>query len=522
MRYNASVLIALLILTNIAFGAVGDAGVSDGSKIIQSGNSYAAGTAGNSASFGFQMPSSDYSSLAGGKGYQQSQQGAASPGSSLGSGNYGSNFASNNYASGNYASSAPQTAGPYQERMSADDLKFILPESESFQPDSSLNFVSASPPSGISMEAYSPALEQGNWYYPGSVTSRNKFYIQCSSGLKTTAGCRYGGYLPLWSDINSAGNFFVYEWYPGQWTPSVRWWGWAWQGFKKGWFTGDEPGWHILAYNCRDWSNYIYIYVWPNDGAAYPSGSSGTNPIMPMTSQAAPMINPSATMDNPFGPSNIGQATLPAGAPTPPDPSSENLVLPDFSLLQPSTGSYSQSPGQTGYVQSMNMPQTSANYPSQGIYPPQVTNAFQSTSPAQSSRSGCTSCSDNAGNAGSYTVPQISQAYQAVYPKPATHRLNAYYVQTYPGQLSTVAGVKCGAWLPLLSKIGSSGVYWSYEWSQCGSMQGYYCYPEVKCFGYKGIGWYQTWFMGNKPGWHILTYFDNDWSNYVYIYVWPA
>lgn len=545
MRYSASILIALLILTNIAFGAVGDAGVSDGSKIIQSGNSYAAGMAsgGASSSPGFQIPSyqsSGFSSQVGGKGHQQYQQGAAS-GSNYGSGyasngyasgNYASgNYASGNYASSNYASSAPETAGPYQERLSADDLKFIQPEPESFQPDSSLNFITTSPPGDVSVEAYTPSQEQGNWYYPGSVTSRNFFYVQTSSGLKTIAGCSYGGYLPLWSDINSAGNFYVYEWYPGQWTPSVRWWGWAWQGYKKGWFTGDVPGWHILAYNCRDWSNYIYVYVWPSSGSGYASSANVANPAIPMNNPAMAATNTIAAAVNPVGPSSTGQAALPPGAPTPPDPNSENLMLPDFNLLQPSTGSYIQSPGQAGYVQGYNapnvpsvpnvpnvpnVPQTSAIYPGQGTYP------LQSAYPAQSSHTGCTACSDKTGYASGYTVSTSTQAYQAVYPKPAVYRSNAYYVQTYPGQISTVAGVKCGAWLPLLSKIGSSGTYWSYEWAECGSQQSYYCYAEIKNFGYKGIGWYQTWFMGNKPGWHILCYFDNDWSNYVYIYVWPA
>lgn len=562
MRYNASILIALLILTNIAFGAVGDAGVSDGSKIVQSGNSYAAGMSSDSASLspGFHVPSyqaSGFSSLVGGNGHQQSQQGAAG-GSSYGSGYASANYASGNYASSNYgssnygssnygssndASSAPQTAGPYQERMSADDLKFIQPQPESFQPDSSLNFIAASPPSGVSAEAYSPNQEQGNWYYPGSVTSRNFFYVQSSSGLKNIAGCSYGGYLPLWSDINSAGNFYVYEWYPGQWTPSVRWWGWSWQGYKKGWFTGDVPGWHILAYNCRDWSNYIYIYVWPSSGSAYPSSANAVNPAMTVSNPAIAATNAIASAANPTGPSDAGLAALPQGAPTPPDPNSENLMLPDFNLLQPSSGSYAISPGQTGYVQGANapnmpnvpgvptipnVPQTSAILPGQGTYPLQGANPLQSTYPiqstypAQSSQSGCAACSDKTGYMPTYAVPSGTQAYQAVYPKPAVYRSNAYYVQTYPGQISTVAGVKCGGWLPLLSKIGSSGIYWSYEWSQCGSSPAYYCYAEIKSFGYKGIGWYQTWFMGNKPGWHILCYFDNDWSNYVYVYVWPA
>lgn len=528
MKYYASILIAFLILADIAFGAVGDVGVSDGSITAESGQSYNAEMTGSalSQSSGYQAPSyrssgsqsSGYSSQT--KEYsrselaypaypQSSQQSSSYQQSQKSDQNYALNYGSNNYGS-NYASSAPQVAGPYQERLSADDLKFTQPQAESFKPDGSLNFAPASPPSGISTDAYNPGQEQGYWYYPGSVTSRNRFYVQTSSGLKTTAGCSNGGYLPLWSDINSAGNFYVYEWYPGQLTPSVRWWGWTWTGFKKGWFTGDVPGWHILSYNCRDWSNYIYIYVWPSGGSAYVSGNNAVSPA---------------------GYSTINQAALPSGAPTPPDPNAENLMLPDFNLLQPGLGSYAESPTQATQtmlgspVQSGGVPQV--NYP-QAIYPLQGTYPSQGISLPQSSYSGCTACSDKtgtsgAGSYGSYTAPPGyagAQTYQAVFPKPTAYRCNEYYVQAYPGKLATVAGTKCGEWLPLWSKIGRAGAYWSFEWAQCSGSN--YCYPDVKSFGYKGTGWYQTWFRGNRPGWHILSYYDNDWSNYVYVYVWPA
>jgi hypothetical protein len=93
-------------------------------------------------------------------------------------------------------------------------------------------------------------------------------------------------------------------------------------------------------------------------------------------------------------------------------------------------------------------------------------------------------------------------------------------VQGFQGRLNTVGSVKCGEWLPLWSKIGKPGCYWSFEWTQGCTASGSFCYPEVKNFGYKGTGWYSTWFRGNKPGWHILSYFSNDWSNYIYVYVW--
>jgi hypothetical protein len=561
MRLYVSALIVFLFLTGIAFGAVGDAGVSDGVSSIQPGQP--GQTPG--------QPGQTY--LAG----MEASGMATSPSSYQTQNKQATGYLQSSPASQTYASVAPQTGGPYGERMSADDLRLSQPEAESFQPDSNLNFAPATPPS-VSEETYGAIVgtgqdvgqETGSWYYPGSVTSRNKFKVQTFSGLKTVAGCSYGGYLPLWADINSAGNFYVYEWYPGQWTPSVRWWGWTWPGFKKGWFTGDVPGWHILSYNCRDWSNYVYIYVWPSGsgayGSGYSTGYSGGHSTGAPTSAAA-----------------ISES-LPTGAPTPPDPNAENLVLPDFNLLQPSTGQGSYAAGTTGSYAAGTAgmtgtagypPQYSSQYPSQypsqyqsqgatnfpiqgtnaiypasytpqigytqgytqGIYPagyPAIYPAGQTASSSQAQKV-CTACAERESHTeqGSYTgqamtsgyVAQTFQTvktYQTVFPKPSTCKCNEYYVQVWPDKLSTVGSVKCGEWLPLWSKISKPGIYWSFEWTQCGSPAGYYCQPEVRSFGYKNAGWHQTWFRGDKPGWHILSYCTGDYSNYIYIYVWPA
>lgn len=133
---------------------------------------------------------------------------------------------------------------------------------------------------------------------------------------------------------------------------------------------------------------------------------------------------------------------------------------------------------------------------------------------------GCPTCAAPASQSAPYGY--AAQSYQAVYPVPSVCRCNEYYVQSCPGRLATVAGVFCGSWLPLWSKVSRPGAYWSFEWTACGSGPGYYCSPEIKNFGYKSTGWYQTWFKANNPGWHILSYCCNDWSNYVYVYVWPA
>ncbi len=274
------------------------------------------------------------------------------------------------------------------------------------------------------------------------------------------------------------------------------------------------------------------------------------------------------------------QGSLPAGAPTPPDINSESLVLPDYNLYKPAAGQVTQSgysgypaqgsysgystqgsyPGYTtqgsysGYATQGSYPgyTTQGSYPgystqgsysgyaTQGSYPGYTTQGGNSGYPAQAGYSNsCTACaSSNAVTgqvSGSYpcqgsypassslTTPYgyVPQSYQAVYPIPSTCRCNEYYVQLYPGRLSTVAGVYCGNWLPLWSKVSRPGVYWSFEWTVCGT-QRYYCSPEVRNFGCKNTGWFQTWFRGNNPGWHILSYYCNDWSNYIYIYVWPA
>src|SRR5690606_6774332 len=189
---------------------------------------------------------------------------------------------------------APWISGPVEDQMTAESLGLSIPKAESFSPDESLNFVSHPIPTMTAGEAYGQGgsamlgFEAGSgiskatsskvgstgWYYPGLVTSSNRFYVQTASGLATVAGCSYRGYLPLWAEIKSKGYFFVYEWYPKTSTPLVRLWGWSVPGCKKGWFTGDVPGWHVISYYCGAWSNYIYIYVYPSMYSSIPSSSS--------------------------------------------------------------------------------------------------------------------------------------------------------------------------------------------------------------------------------------------------------
>lgn len=241
----------------------------------------------------------------------------------------------------------------------------------------------------------------------------------------------------------------------------------------------------------------------------------------------------------------------PAAAPTPPDLNSENLVLPDFNLYKPASDQmgYASQGGQSYAIQET-YSGAAASYPIQSGYPAQSSYAVPYSYPVQSSNpakiivdgtglgsnavcSACTgvsgsapvqgSCPSCTGSAG-LVVPSgyVPQSYHAVYPGPSACRCYEYYVQALPGKISTVAGVRCGDWLPLWSKMSRAGMYWSFEWTLCGSPSASYCSPEVKNLRYKGPGWCQTWFIGNKPGWHILSYYCNDWSNYIYIYVWPS
>jgi hypothetical protein len=477
---------------------------------------------------------------------------------------------------------APQIGGPTEEQLTAESLGLFIPQMDSFNPEGELGFVPVSP-LGSSTEALSTSMQapaqpsasssiqypvqptatysaqypvgssvaspvqttapgSGIWYFPGSVVSANRLYVQTTSGFGTVGGCAYRGHLPLWADIRSSGNFFVYEWYPGQSAPYVQWLGWTNAGWRKGWFSGDVPGWHILCFNSGIWSNYVYIYV-------YPASASS---------------------------SGLYQAPLTSGEPIPPNPGAEGLIMPDFNQYRPA-GQYTQSgyyspaqpvsaqqdayPGVPGIaatptatvleqnpaIASTTIPNAAIANPALQGYPSQTISPITAgtVSVAATSAKTCTTCTSStviaggvagscpyegsgfacAGIAGSGAPDgYASRSCSAVYPLPSQCRCNEYYVQSCPGELKVVAGIFQGDWMPLWSKVSRPGNYWSLEWTICGSAPGRhnYCSPEVKSFGYKNTGWYQTWFKGNDPGWHILSYYCNDWSNYIYIYVWPG
>jgi hypothetical protein len=50
--------------------------------------------------------------------------------------------------------------------------------------------------------------------------------------------------------------------------------------------------------------------------------------------------------------------------------------------------------------------------------------------------------------------------------------------------------------------------------------------PYGKLATYAGYvyhpGWYKRWFLADVPGWHILQYYCNGWSDYAYIFVYSS
>jgi hypothetical protein len=94
-----------------------------------------------------------------------------------------------------------------------------------------------------------------------------------------------------------------------------------------------------------------------------------------------------------------------------------------------------------------------------------------------------------------------------------TYAPNNLYVLYAP---QTTAGCYLNANLPLWMKISGSGDIWFYEWYPNGRLDTKYAgnvyYP----------GWYKRWFYADVPGWHILQYYCNGWSNYAYIYVYGS
>jgi len=102
-----------------------------------------------------------------------------------------------------------------------------------------------------------------------------------------------------------------------------------------------------------------------------------------------------------------------------------------------------------------------------------------------------------------------TSTYKLVVP-PGGFASNKLYVSYAP---QTVASCYLNAWLPLWMQTSSYGTIWFYEWYPNGMLDTNYAGTSYS------PNWYKRWFYADAPGWHILQYYCNGWSNYVYIYV---
>ena len=156
-----------------------------------------------------------------------------------------------------------EEAASYQTPPSAEISKSLIPASSAIVSDAASsgsisgqfraaqNYAANYPP-----ESYAT---QRLIVSPDGATPKNKLYI--SSVPKTVAGCRLNGWLPMWLQTFASDPIWIYEWYPGG-SLRVNYLGYAGAGWQKRWFNGDTPGWHILQFYSRGWSNYVYIYVY--------------------------------------------------------------------------------------------------------------------------------------------------------------------------------------------------------------------------------------------------------------------
>lgn len=118
-----------------------------------------------------------------------------------------------------------------------------------------------------------PSQSQSMMVVPQGTAAKNRLYI--SNVPQTVAGCTLYGWLPMWLQTFSTGPIWLYEWYPDG-RLSVNYLGFSSMGWQKKWFNGETPGWHILQYYSKGWSNYIYVYVY---GPKPKPPSSGTSSV---------------------------------------------------------------------------------------------------------------------------------------------------------------------------------------------------------------------------------------------------
>src|SRR5512136_3206526 len=199
MRRYLFILAAFLVLTNAAWGGIGDVGVSDGASNLQPSSGYVTGGY-QTNGLGSQIPSTTYQ---GQTGFQPpssfglaANQMMTAEGTNLPIAQAGNLYSQNypsaqssypsipeaesipaksnvNYPIAQTSSSsfgAPELSGPYQEHISPDELRLSQPQAETFQLDGSLNFApTTSPPSSMFVDSSSISASgvesgAGSWY----------------------------------------------------------------------------------------------------------------------------------------------------------------------------------------------------------------------------------------------------------------------------------------------------------------------------------------------------------------------
>ena len=157
-------------------------------------------------------------------------------------------------------------------------------------------------------------------------------------------------------------------------------------------------------------------------------------------------------------------------------------------------------------------PITPTSPESLGLQMPSPTESSQAPTPQENSQELMSVSQDMA-----YSAAPQGQSLMATGPTIAkmvipsgSYAPNSLYVSYAP---QTVAACNLYAYLPLWLQTSSSGTAWFYEWYPSGQLDinyaGFINYP----------GRYKRGFFADVPGWHILQYYCNGWSNYAYIYV---
>jgi hypothetical protein len=158
-------------------------------------------------------------------------------------------------------------------------------------------------------------------------------------------------------------------------------------------------------------------------------------------------------------------------------------------------------------------PVTPSSPESLGLQAPTDVTVSQQTPTAQERTQTLMSTSQEAAYAfapAKTSATATSPVYNKVIIPTGTYAPNNLYISYAP---RTVASCNLYANLPLWMKTSTSGNIWFYEWYPSGMLDTQYA-------GYVySPGWYKRWFFADVPGWHILQYHCNGWSNYAYIYV---